>query len=458
MRKGLSIGLIISIMLSIGYTAVYASVDDTLGFNITINDVDCSLKTPDEAQKIIMNNYYDNMNFIIHDEYSDTDFEVTSKMFNFAEASKAKDFYLKTDGLKWVVQLIKARHFMTGDGNAIDKLVDYVLDNNIIYNDSNRDKAINASIEYNASTKRFEIKNSVAGTIIDREVFKEKIKDHIKNGSGDYIIDDTNFKKPDINENDERLINLCNELNELANLKVENIINGNTEKFDIDNIYKYINIDYNNFSYSFDKDNCAKDYVNTISNKYNTYDGKTRFNTHDGKIVDIQGGNWGLQLNSETSTKNIIKYLNSKNTNDFKLEWIHDDGISTGFVNYVEVDLTDQHVYLYKNGELIADGNCVSGKAKGHNTPAGVYHLSYKARNQTLRGYNDDGSRYSSFVNYWMPFNGGIGLHDATWRSKFGGTIYKNSGSHGCINLPKSLAKTIYENIDSSYAIVCYWD
>ena len=51
-------------------------------------------------------------------------------------------------------------------------------------------------------------------------------------------------------------------------------------------------------------------------------------------------------------------------------------------------------------------------------------------------------------MKYWMPFNGGIGLHDASWRSKFGGEIYKNSGSHGCVNLPRSVAETIYNNID----------
>jgi lipoprotein-anchoring transpeptidase ErfK/SrfK len=56
-----------------------------------------------------------------------------------------------------------------------------------------------------------------------------------------------------------------------------------------------------------------------------------------------------------------------------------------------------------------------------------------------------------------MPFNGGIGIHDATWRRKFGGDIYKRDGSHGCINCPLSLAKTIYENIDVGTPIICYY-
>ena len=63
---------------------------------------------------------------------------------------------------------------------------------------------------------------------------------------------------------------------------------------------------------------------------------------------------------------------------------------------------------------------------------------------------------YQSHVNYWMPFNGGIGLHDATWRSKFGGDIYVTSGSHGCINLPKDKAEKIYDIIDKNMPIIVY--
>ena len=55
-----------------------------------------------------------------------------------------------------------------------------------------------------------------------------------------------------------------------------------------------------------------------------------------------------------------------------------------------------------------------------------------------------------------MPFNGGIGLHDATWRSKFGGDIYVTNGSHGCINLPKDKAEKIYDIIDKNMPIIVY--
>ena len=55
-----------------------------------------------------------------------------------------------------------------------------------------------------------------------------------------------------------------------------------------------------------------------------------------------------------------------------------------------------------------------------------------------------------------MPFNGGIGLHDASWRNSFGGDIYINNGSHGCINLPLEAAEKLYNIINSEMPIIVY--
>ncbi|MBR1802375.1 MAG: L,D-transpeptidase family protein [Clostridia bacterium] len=131
----------------------------------------------------------------------------------------------------------------------------------------------------------------------------------------------------------------------------------------------------------------------------------------------------------------------------------------TNLSSYVEIDITRQNVWLYKDGACLVDTPCVTGMKGKHDTPTGVYTLTSKAKNATLRGRNDNGSKYASFVKYWMPFNGGIGLHDADgWRrlSEYGGTTYLYHGSHGCVNLPSSAAKTIYENIDFTMPIIVY--
>lgn len=124
--------------------------------------------------------------------------------------------------------------------------------------------------------------------------------------------------------------------------------------------------------------------------------------------------------------------------------------------SYVEIDITRQHVWLYKNGECLVSTDCVTGNAGKHDTPPGYFFLTYKTTDRTLRGYNDNGTQYASHVDFWMPFNGGIGLHDASWRNSFGGKIYLTNGSHGCVNLPKEAARTIYEYIDDTMPIIVY--
>lgn len=125
-----------------------------------------------------------------------------------------------------------------------------------------------------------------------------------------------------------------------------------------------------------------------------------------------------------------------------------------GSSTYVEVDLSEQKAYYYKNGKQLLATDIVTGNlSRGMGTPAGVYKLRAKVRSTYLTGAD-----YSSYVDYWMPFIGNsIGLHDATWRSKFGGTIYKTNGSHGCVNMPHSAAKQFFETVPVGTAVVTFY-
>ena len=116
---------------------------------------------------------------------------------------------------------------------------------------------------------------------------------------------------------------------------------------------------------------------------------------------------------------------------------------------FVFVSIDSQTLYYYKDAKLVFSTPIVTGKLypKSHATPEGTFYINGKARDVHLRGYEDDGvTEYDSFVYYWMPFKGHVyGLHDATWRSSFGGSIYQYNGSHGCVNMPLSQAKRLYE-------------
>lgn len=120
---------------------------------------------------------------------------------------------------------------------------------------------------------------------------------------------------------------------------------------------------------------------------------------------------------------------------------------------YIEIDLTNQKMYYYEKGVQRISTDIVSGNMiRGNATPEGTFMVIQKARNRTLRGVG-----YESFVNYWIRVDGGIGIHDASWRSKYGGTIYKTKGSHGCINTPYVKVRELYSLVKMYTPIVCFY-
>lgn len=178
--------------------------------------------------------------------------------------------------------------------------------------------------------------------------------------------------------------------------------------------------------------------------------------------ITVSGGNYGYLIDKEGEIKQLTEDLSSDEK--VKREPIYQkEEVSSGEndfgKSYVEIDLTRQKVWVYKDGKLQVETSCVTGcVSKGHETPTGIFTLTYKQEDRILRGQKlpNGNYEYQSHVNYWMPFNGGIGLHDATWRSSFGGNIYMNSGSHGCINLPLEAARSIYGIINYQMPIIVY--
>ncbi len=120
---------------------------------------------------------------------------------------------------------------------------------------------------------------------------------------------------------------------------------------------------------------------------------------------------------------------------------------------YVEIDIANQILYYYENGDCRFTTSIVTGNHRaGHDTPTGVYRILGKQRNVTLTGRD-----YASFVSYWMNFIGNrVGLHDASWRSRFGGSIYLTNGSHGCVNIPPSVMPQLYSMVSVGTPVVLY--
>ena len=107
-------------------------------------------------------------------------------------------------------------------------------------------------------------------------------------------------------------------------------------------------------------------------------------------------------------------------------------------MTYVDINLAAQTLTYFVNGVPAISTACVTG-GPGNSTPAGIYTINSKVPGKYLTG-----PTWHVWVNRWMRFNGNIGIHDASWRKKFGGNIYKTNGSHGCVNIPFAAADQLY--------------
>lgn len=197
---------------------------------------------------------------------------------------------------------------------------------------------------------------------------------------------------------------------------------------------------------------------------YDTYANKFDFKTANGDMVTIMPwGDYGYQLDEEGTAKDLIKFLKAGDKGTHEPKWFHKgaslDNYGLGDT-YCEVSIADQHLWVYKDGEVVVDTDVVTGnpekdeKGKNRETYPGLYCIKGKYEDVTLGTLDVQG--YESPVSYWVPFNGGEGFHDAPWRDDFGGSIYKYNGSHGCVNCPEWEMGDIYKNVSVDEPVIIY--
>lgn len=201
-----------------------------------------------------------------------------------------------------------------------------------------------------------------------------------------------------------------------------------------------------------------KEFVHQFAEENNTVKKPRQFKATRGDTVTVNSTTYGIKIDEKAEfdflktavksgrTKKRIPELSVTNfTNICGLDDIGD--------TYIEVDMTNQHMYYYVNGRQKLSTDVVTGcTSLGRGTPEMVCYVYGKQRNRVLRGPG-----YESFVNFWIPVNKGIGIHDASWRNKYGGEIYKRGGSHGCINTPYDKVSELYDMVEIGTPVVIFY-
>lgn len=299
----------------------------------------------------------------------------------------------------------------------------------------------------------YEIVPEEQGSKIKKKVLLSALKEGVSNLKDTISLEDENcYAKPGITSENEALIRLVDTLNQYTGVAITYDEEEKTETLDGSITHNWMDVADMQVSINEEK---VAEYVDELASSHNTVFRKHTLKTSYGQTIDIVNGDYGWKVDKAGEKEQIIKDLKEGVSKTREITYER-RGASRGENDYgntyVEINLTAQHLFFYKNGSLVVESDFVSGNiSKNYDTPTGIYGLTYKQKDAVLKGEN-----YASPVDFWMPFCNNVGMHDASWRSSFGGGIYKTSGSHGCINLPRSAAQKIFENIEEGDPVIVY--
>lgn len=430
-------------------------------FNTSVNGRDVSMKSAAQAEEEMKQQVSD---YVLNIEESDGDVQQikgSDISLEYAAGTDIEELIKAQDNFLWVKALwdkpeIEAPVGVKYDENAlvgqINSLPCLVAEN--------QTASVDAHPEF--QNTEFVVAPEVIGTQIDTEKFTSAVKKAIDGFQPSLKLADTDcYLLPRFVQDSQEVIAAKDAMNAYLGASITYDFNPNTEVVDASVISQWVTCD-ENMSVGFNTE-AVKAYIATLAEKYNTRGKPRQFTTANGNTVTVEGGKFGWKIDQEAEYAALTANIQNGETVTREPAYAS-RGVSHGSTDigttYAEVDLTNQHMWFIQNGQVVMDAPVVTGNPnKGNATPQGTYTLTYKTRNATLRGERrPDGSySYETPVAYWMPFNGGIGFHDATWQSSFGGTRYKSHGSHGCVNMPKDKAKQLYELIPDKCPVICHY-
>lgn len=430
-------------------------------FFTTINGTDVTLKSVSQVEEYMRQQVAD---YTLTLEESDGDTEEISGSdisLEYVPGDELEKLVKGQENFLWLKALwdhpeLEAKVGVKYDEDALARQIEGLA----CMDPENQVKSVNAHPEFKET--QFEIVPEVVGTQINTEVFNEAIRTSIDGFQHTMDLSETgSYIQPAFVEDSPEVIEANKEMNEYLKAKITYDFDPETEVVDASVISQWVKVN-DKMEVTFDK-KAVKKYIGELADKYDTKGKSRKFTTATGNTVTVEGGAYGWKINQDEEYKALTENIKKGETVTREPKY-SSRAASHGAIDigntYAEVDLTNQRAYFIKNGKVVLDSPVVTGNPnKGNATPQGTDSLSYKTRNAVLRGDRlPDGSySYESPVKYWMPFNGGIGFHDASWQSAFGGTRYKTHGSHGCINMPTDQAAKMYELISDGTPVVVHY-
>ena len=453
---GIIIGVLV--LIYVGFAIFFSS---HFMFFTKINGTDFSLKSVSQVEAYMKQQVADYVLTLKESDGGSEKISGSDISLMYVPGEQLEKLAKKQNNFLWITSLwnhpkISSEIGVEYDKDALAKITEGLE----CLKPENQTVSVDAHPEF--QNDKFVVVPEVVGTQIDTEKFNEAVTKAI-NGfkptldlfkTGCYIL-------PRFVSDSQEVVAATDAMNSYLGANVTYDFNPATEVVDASVISQWVTVDAD-MNVTFNEE-AVRAFIQSLSDKYDTKGKPRTFTTATGNTVNVTGGSYGWKIDQEAEYNALIANIQNAETvtrePNYASRAASHEGNDVGST-YAEVDLSNQMMYFVQNGQVVLQSGIVTGNPnKGNGTPQGVYSLAYKALDQVLRGTKKpDGTyEYETPVKFWMPFNGGIGFHDATWQSSFGGSRYQTNGSHGCVNLPYDVAAQLYNLITAGTPVVCHY-
>lgn len=428
-----------------------------------INGIDCSYMTTSEVKELLQEKVSEYQLTITTQEGEE--YIVTGPQFRltYADDNGVDQLMKDQEPLKWIQKAFQGGKYEVSANTTYDESsVETILRSLPFFQAEN---IVSPQDAYMQETEEgYSIVPEVVGNALDEAKVIALVQDAVKNGTETLSLTENEcYLKPTVYQDNAELNEKVNTLNQLTSANLTYNVCGETSVIDRGVLKSWLIQDEQGI-YSIDQSQIDA-FINALADKRDTYGGKRKFTTHAGNEITLSTNKYGWLVNREDSVSELKAAINEGRQGEMELIYskkAQGTGANDLGSVYVEISIKAQTMWCYKDGQVIVETPVVTGTETiaDRATPRdGCWAIFRKATEYTMTGpiQADGKPEYTAFVHYWMPFNGGVGIHDLASRgNNFGGDIYLTNGSHGCINTPLNAVKTIYNTVSVGTPVIVY--
>ena len=463
--------ILIILMIFVIGCCVYAGISYYYSyhffFGTTINGIDSSNKTAYEVEQEIAGKK-DNYTIQVRARMQDPQ-AITGKDIDYKYVSSGAVLQLlKTQkSWEWIGSLFETKNYMVQEETFFsrEKLEEQVNSLNCAKKE-NQIAPENAYVSFVNS--EFTIVPETEGNELNTKEAYQMICRAIDNDAAEVDLesDPKAYKKADVTKESSELQNMVNTYKNLTKANITYTFGDETVTLDGNTIKNWLQFDEKGQLLQNDEAfrQHVVDYVAQLAADHDTVGTERQFQTTSGRTVYVYGSAYGWKIDQDKEAAQLMQEIQSGTQTTREPVYsmrANAHGINDLGDTYIEVDLTEQYMWYYQNGNIIFQSEIVSGLPSDpdRKTPPGIFTLNSKSSPSVLRGEMTANGTYSyeQPVTYWMPFNGGIGFHDADWQTAFGGSRYQSYGSHGCVNMPVDQAGALFNMLSAGTPVVLHY-